>query len=451
MKEVRVLTPCAGLGYGFPEKSINEGMKKNPHIIAIDAGSSDPGPHYLGTGEGTLSWQAQKKDLEALMRVRQEANIPLVVGTAFTAGAKPHVDKTVEIVKEIARENGYKFKLARIAADIDKSYLKRSLQEGRIKDFEHPKSLSEAEIDRSRNIVGQMGIEPHIEALKTGADVIIAGRSYDPAVVAALPIMEGFDPGLAIHMGKILECGAYAAEPSSAADSMFGTIRENYFIVEPPNADLRCTLESVAAHTLYEKESPIELHLPGGMIDLKETVFEAINEREVKVSKTMFRKADKYTIKLEGAARVGYRSLFIAGVRDPIFIKEIDHIIETTKRSVKKGVTYSEEEYQLIFRVYGKNGVMMGNEPVNEIKGHELGIVGEVVANTQEAAHVICSFAHGVMLHYHYPGRKTVAGNLAFPYSPADFNLGEVFEFNVYHLLEVDDPSRLFPIIVEDI
>jgi hypothetical protein len=50
------------------------------------------------------------------------------------------------------------------------------------------------------------------------------------------------------------------------------------------------------------------------------------------------------------------------------------------------------------------------------------------------------------MLHFGYPGRKSTAGNLAFPYSPSDVSAGAVYTFNVYHLLEVDDPKRLFPI-----
>ena len=67
MQEIRVLSPCGGLGYGFPEASIKEAMLREPHIIAVDAGSTDPGPHYLGSGEGTLSRDAQKNDLKVLL------------------------------------------------------------------------------------------------------------------------------------------------------------------------------------------------------------------------------------------------------------------------------------------------------------------------------------------------------------------------------------------------
>lgn len=450
MKEVRVLTPCGGLGYGFPQCSIDEGMRREPHIIAVDAGSTDPGPHYLGSGDGTLSRDAQKKDLSVLMAARHKAGIPLIVGTAYTAGAKPHVDKTVDIIKEIARENGFSIKLAIVPADVDKSRLKEDLGNGKIRDFEHPESLTSKTIDQSRHIVAQMGIEPLIEALNTGADVIVAGRSYDPALIAALPIMHGFDKGLAIHMGKILECGAYAAEPQSGADAMFGTIRTDHFEVEPTNPELRCTATSVAAHTLYEKESPVELHLPGGMIDLHETTFEAVSDRAVRVANTKFYEADQYTLKLEGAASVGYRSLFLAGARDPIFIERVDEIIADATARVEAGVTCAAGTYKLNFRVYGRNGILMGPK-ANGAVPQELGIVGEVVADTQQIAHSVCTFAHGVLLHQPYPGRKTVAGNLAFPYSPSDFDLGEVFEFSIYHLLEVDNPVELFPVTVEQL
>jgi hypothetical protein len=49
-----------------------------------------------------------------------------------------------------------------------------------------------------------------------------------------------------------------------------------------------------------------------------------------------------------------------------------------------------------------------------------------------------------------YPGRKAIAGNLAFPFSPSDIKAGEVFEFNVHHLVVVDDPLELFPIEIEE-
>jgi hypothetical protein len=452
MNELRILSPTGGLGYGFPEESLEEGLKRNPHLIGVDAGSTDPGPYYLGAGKPALSWEAIERDLELLLEARQKLGIPFIIGSAGLSGSQPGLDRTIDIIRDIAKEKGFRFKLARIGSDMDKEYLKRSLKKGKIKTFELTKALTAEDIDRSERIVAQMGMEPFIEALKMGADVIVAGRAYDPAVIAALPIMKGFDPGLAIHMGKILECGGMAAEPSAGADCMFGTIRHDHFLIEPLNRNRKCTVASASAHTLYEKDNPVKMLLPGGMIDLTETTFDPLSDRVVRVAKTKFVKSNQYTLKLEGTKKVGYRSIFIAGARDPIFIREVDHLIEIVRENVERGLPYDPgEDYQLLFHIYGKDGVMGEWESAKDIRSHELGIVGEAVGRTQEIAHAVCTYAHGVMLHYPYEGRKAISGNLAFLYSPSDFDLGEVFEFNIYHLLEVEDPVSLFPITLENV
>jgi hypothetical protein len=54
-------------------------------------------------------------------------------------------------------------------------------------------------------------------------------------------------------------------------------------------------------------------------------------------------------------------------------------------------------------------------------------------------------------LHFGYPGRISTAGNLALLYSPSDIQCGKVYVFNVYHLMEVDDPKGLFPVEVYEV
>ena len=73
-------------------------------------------------------------------------------------------------------------------------------------------------------------------------------------------------------------------------------------------------------------------------------------------------------------------------------------------------------------------------------------IIIEAFAPTQEQASTICGFARSTMLHFGYEGRIATAGNLAFPFSPSDCEMGEVYEFSVYHLLKVDNPTDVFPI-----
>lgn len=447
MQEFRVLSPTAILGYGFPARSFAEGINRKPDVIAVDAGSVDPGPFYLGAGKSFTDRQAVKRDLAIILESGLTLGVPVIVGTAGGSGAKPHLDWCLDIITEIAREQDRHFSLAVITADLSREFLLERLRAGAIKVLPPGEPLTEADIRESTYIVGQMGMEPIIQALTDGAQVVIAGRAYDPAVFAAAPVLAGFDPGLAIHMGKILECAAIAATPGSGSDCMFGYLRKDHFLLEPLNPDRKCTTTSVAAHTLYEKTNPYLLPGPGGSLDLRATEFFQEDDRTVRVVGSRFVPAPVYTVKLEAARRVGYRTVAIAGARDPVFIREIDTILDGVRERVRDNFhDLPAETYHLLFHVYGRNGVMGEREPLRETLSHELGIVIEAVAPTQALANTICSFARSTMLHYGYPGRVSTAGNLAFPYSPSDFPAGEVYQFSIHHLLEVEDPAGLFPV-----
>ena len=67
-----------------------------------------------------------------------------------------------------------------------------------------------------------------------------------------------------------------------------------------------------------------------------------------------------------------------------------------------------------------------------------MSVIIDVVGKTQKIADTVCALVRSRMLHCDYPGRKSTAGNLAFPFSPSDIRLGEVYEFSVFHLAEVD-------------
>lgn len=452
MDEIRVLSPTAILGYGFPTESFQAGLERKPHIIGVDAGSTDPGPYYLGAGVSFTDRRAVKRDLALILKAGRDMKIPVIIGTAGGSGAEPHLKWCLEVVREVAAEAGLHFKMAVIHGELDKDFLLKKVAAGEIKILQPGKPVTAEDIEESTHIVGQMGLEPFIKALKTGAEVVVAGRSYDPAVFAAYPVMQGYEPGLALHMGKILECASIAAVPGSGSDCMIGYLRRDHFLLEPLNPGRRCTVTSVAAHTLYEKSNPYILPGPGSVIDLTAAKFEQYNDSMVKVSGSRLSPCPVYTVKLEGARRIGYRTLSIAGARDPVFIRQLDEIIAGVTERVKSNFAdIPAGEYELMFRIYGKNGVMGSLEPQREITSHELGIVIEAVAKTQELANTICSFARSTMLHYGYPGRLSTAGNLAFPYSPSDFKAGEVYRFSVHHLIEVQDPTELFPMEFEEL
>ena len=186
-------------------------------------------------------------------------------------------------------------------------------------------------IRASTHIVAQMGIEPIMQALDDGAQVVICGRCYDPAAFAAPPIRLGYDKALALHMGKILECAAICATPGSGSDCIMGYLREDSFSVEPLNPDRKCTPTSVSAHTLYEKSNPYILPGPSGHLDLSDCVFTAESDRRVRVTGSRFVAEEIPSVKLEGCKQAGCRTISICGNRDPIFIAQVDEILEGLK------------------------------------------------------------------------------------------------------------------------
>ena len=75
------------LGYGIPEESLAAGLARAPDYIGADMGSIDPGPYYLGSGEMATAPSTTRTDLARLLRAARQLDVPLLVGTAGSAGA----------------------------------------------------------------------------------------------------------------------------------------------------------------------------------------------------------------------------------------------------------------------------------------------------------------------------------------------------------------------------
>lgn len=447
MQEYRILSPCGMLGYGFPLSSFEKGMAHQPHAIAVDAGSTDGGPHKLGMGTAIVSRQATKKDLTVILLGADKANIPVLIGSAGGSGGRKHVLWTKEIVDEILKEQKMKGKkVAIIWADIPKKTVAEKMQEGKLQPLGRSVGeLTVQKLEATTAIVAQMGHEPIIKALENKADIIIAGRAYDPSPFAAPAIFNGFNPAYAYHAGKILECAALCAEPGTTKDCVLGIIKKDGFIIKPLNKQRRCTATSVAAHTFYEKAHPYLLPGPGHVLNLQNCRFVPIEEGAVKVYGSEMMYDDQYRIKMEGAMEVAYRTIFIAGIRDELMIARIDEIEQAVEQQVREYYQdISAKDYSINFRNYGYNGVLGDKEPC--LPAHEIGIVAEVLAKDQEMANMVCASVRSTLLHYGYEGRKSTAGNLAFPFAPSDIPFGPVYEFSVYHLMDVDDGCSCFPL-----
>jgi hypothetical protein len=452
MEELRIVAVNGCLGYGFEAASLAAGMVAGPQIVGADAGSTDPGPYYLGSGTSLVRPAQIRRDLGLALTQSRAAKVPLVVGSAGMGGGEPNLQIVREILFEIAREEGLHFKLATVHSEIDKVRVRDAVRRGAITPMADVPELTEEAVMDSVRIVGQMGTEPFAKALEAGADVVLTGRSCDTAIYAALPIARGFDPGLALHMAKIMECGAQCAIPLAPNDSLLGTIRRDHFLVRPLAKNRVCTPDSVAAHTMYEQGNPHILYEPEGDVDMTSAEFEQVDRQTVRVSGSRFIPTPRLRIKLEGARLSGYRSFTIAGIRDRTVIANLPVIEETVRAAVRRNLRgVDDADYKLGFRYYGRDAVLGPLEPERHKVPHEVGAMIEVVARTQEIASNVLSLARSSLLHCPFPGRKTTAGNLAFPFSPSDVAAGAVYEFSVYHLMDVDDQCALFPMELETI
>lgn len=439
------------LGYGYPLESLARAMASQPAFIGVDAGSTDPGPYYLGAGVNFVRPEQVKRDLQPALCAALDARVPLIVGSAGGSGGAPHLMEFLDVLSQIAADTSRRLCAAVIDAEVPPHTVLEALEQGRIRPCgPAPELTPDAVADCSR-IVAQMGTGPIIKALELGADIIVAGRACDTAIFAALPIMEGFDPALALHAAKIAECGTLCALPGGANDALTVTLREDHFIVEPANPEKRCLPDTVAAHSLYEQPDPNCFHEPEGTVDLSACEFEQVGDCGVRVSGTRLHAAECYTVKLEGAALRGYRAVSIAGTTDPNVIAGIDEIEQGVRERLDANLPTDivEGSYSLRFLRYGLDAVA-GGRYRSPGPPHELGIVIEVIAPTQAAADTIVSLARSTALHQPFPGRKTTAGNFAFPFSPSDLRAGPVYEFAAYHLMQVGDPSGLFPIRIEE-
>ncbi|HUF81846.1 MAG TPA: acyclic terpene utilization AtuA family protein [Burkholderiales bacterium] len=455
MSEIRILSATGILGSGFREDSLQRAMALKPDFIGADSGSTDPGPYYLGSGETLFSDSAYKRDLRLILKAARAAGIPAIVGSACTAGTDAQLERLAGIARHIAREEQLSFKLAAIRSEQDKGYLKRKLREGRISPLANAPALDEHVIERSAHIVGMCGIEPYIEALENGAEVILAGRSSDTSIFAALPVMRGINPATVWHAAKILECGAACVVMRKYPDCMFATVTDDHFVVEPPNPEYRCDPASIASHNLYENATPYELVEPSGVLNTFAARYEALSDRAVRVSGSAFRKAERYTIKLEGAERAGYQSLIVGSVRDPVILRQFDSWLEGLVQAARDRIravfgTDVESQYHFDVRVFGKNAAMGQLEPETRI-GHEVGLLFQVTAPTQELATALMKSVGHIAVHYPVPEWSGLITSIAFPYSPPEIARGPSYRFNLNHVVEPASPLEMFRIEYESV
>lgn len=444
MRPLTIVSPTACIGLGPTDRNaFDKALALEPDLIGADMGSTDPGPYYLGAAAPHVSRIAAKRDLEMILEAARSLEIPCIVGTAGGNGARPHVEWTLRMVHEIAEEQGLKFEMDVIYADIPLHVLLHHFEAGKVESLDGAPPATEDRIENSLHAVAQMGVEPLIESLKTGAEVIIAGRCCDDAIFAALPVMEGYEKGLALHMGKILECAGVSASPSFGFTTMVARMEGDSFTVFPTDPDRRATVASVSAHSLYERRDPYHEPGPGGVTDSTQTVYEQVDDRSVRIRGSRWIPGP-YKLKVEAARQIGYRSIALAGIRGPGVLRHLDELIQAAEKTLAREIRrIPRESYRIQYHQFGRNAVMKDTEPI-PFPGHEVGLIVDVVAQEQELASAVADLALMTIFSYGSPHLKSTSGNLAPTYSPWTVPLGPAFEFSLYHLFPSPDPLEPF-------
>lgn len=446
MQPLALLAATGMLGSGFRPESIQRAVALGVRMIGCDAGTTDFGPHPLATGRSPFSREAVKRDTEVILSCALAAGIPAVIGSAGGAGGDENLAWMRDVVVEIARERGLRFRLAVIHAEQEKEAVKALLRRGAVSPLPPSAALTEEAVDQSLHIVAMMGAEP-IQAALAEADVVLTGRASDAAIYAALPLELGYDPALCWHAGKILECGAAAVTQRAAPDSMAGVLHEDSFDVFPLREDYRCSPQSIASHTLYENADPFRLREPSGTLVTLDTTYTAISERAVRVSGSRFELAERYAVKLEGTRLAGYSTILPGAIRDPLILRQLDGWLARLDDNLRERLsrTVGDRPFTVTARVYGRNGVMGDLEPLNRVEGHEVMVLWDVLSGSQELSSSIATSLAHMAVHNPIPEWHGLISGVAFPFAPSEVERGPVYEFHLNHLVEPRSPVALFP------
>jgi hypothetical protein len=442
---VAILVPTGMLGAGFDPATVTRGLSLGADVIAVDGGSTDSGPYYLGAAQAKTADAAVRRDLRVLLAAAGEARIPLIVGSCGTSGTDAGVRWVAGIVSEICAADGLDLKVARIYSEQSAEDLLPRLRDGRIHPLVPSGPLDEAALRRCTHIVAMMGHEPIEHALQAGADVILAGRATDTAVSAAFPLMRAMPPGPTWHAAKIVECGGQCTtDPRSGG--VFARIDRAGFTVEPLDPGVACTPASVAAHMLYETADPFTMREPGGTIEVAGARYTALSERVVRVEGSRFEPAAQYTVKLEGAAVTGYQTVSFVGIRDPRVLGSVaewaQFLDKMLTERVERTLGLPAGSWDTDLRVYGYNAILGALEPAPHAPS-EVGVMLVVSAADQRTATEISKIANPLLLHLPLPGMAYLP-SFAFAASPAHTDRGASYEFALNHVVDVASPSELF-------
>jgi len=441
---VVVVVPTGALGAGIKAEHVEAGLAKGAHAIACDAGSTDSGPSYLARGVSKWAREAVKRDLEVLMVAREKAGVPLLVGTCGTSGADSALYWTRDIALEVAREQGLSPKIAIISSEQSREAMTAKLAAGKIRPLPPSGELDAATLEACDHIVALLGPEPYIAAIEAGADIVLGGRTTDTAVLAAVPIMLGGGLGAAWHAAKTAECGGVCTVVRGDGGVLI-EVFDDRFEIEPLSATNRCDVQSVSAHMLYENSDPYRLIEPGGVLDVAQAIYAALDDRRVRVTGSVWEPMP-YTMKLEGAGCGPYQTISLVGIEDPKVLANLDlfhdRLVAALRERIDRTFGPDAGTYDVSVRIYGWNAVSGRRMPADAAVPHEVGVLLVITAATQELATRMSKTVNPIF--FHFPLSPDLPQpSYGFAFTPAEIERGQVYKFHLNHVVETRDGLEL--------
>ena len=448
----RVLIPAGVLGLGFDQAALDLGVAAAPDIICIDGGSTDSGPFYLGTSTSKYARSVCKAEWRALMLARHKAGVPLVIGSCGTCGTAEMVDWMYDITIELADELGHSVSITRLYSDQQQSDIAAAHQAGQLAPLVPAPPIDAAIIHGCAHIVALAGAEQIQAALATGADIVLAGRTTDTAIIAALPLARGDHAGGAWHGAKIGECGAFCTNNPASGVVMI-RFDKTGFVVEAMAADAQCTPQSVSAHMLYENSNPFILYEPGGHLDVTAARYSKLDAKRVRVEGSRWVSADTYCVKLEAARIGGYQTTMLAVIWDEHYVAKAEEWVESLTQflhqKISQSTSLASDDYTLEFRLIGHSAAL-GELETKRGAPVEIGVLLIITAGDQDTATDLSKLINPFLLH-HPLTKDEALPTLAFPYAPAHSDRGALYEFAMNHVLVLANPMDGFLLSTDEV
>jgi hypothetical protein len=150
-------------------------------------------------------------------------------------------------------------------------------------------------------------------------------------------------------------------------------------------------------------------------------------------------------MKLEGASGNLFQTIMIVGIADPDVLADPqtfhDKMLTTLKQRATSATGLAEDEFHISLRMYGWNGVS-GMAPPEGSVPLEIGLMGVITAKSQALASEIAKACNPYF--FHMPIRMGMElPSYGWAFTPGDIDRGAVYQFELNHVVGVDDPLEL--------